>query len=128
MTTEGIVGFYARPAAMTSGGEYAALLDALPNDVGALARIAQGLALHECVASAYGVTIRSIAGARAILAGSSGCRITSSRMPVRPLTAARPPEKRLVGVCQHFMGTEPSRSDLSTARPGEHRSGSSGVL
>lgn len=42
---------------MTSAGEYAVMLDKLPSDVGALARIVQGLALHEHMASAYGVDI-----------------------------------------------------------------------
>jgi hypothetical protein len=44
-----------RSLAMTSGGENAAMLERLPNDIGGLACIVQGLALHEYVASACGV-------------------------------------------------------------------------
>lgn len=49
-TQQQILNFYARPTAMTSANEYAALFDGLPNDVGELTRIIQGLVLYEYVA------------------------------------------------------------------------------
>ena len=42
---------------MTSSGAHAGMFGELPRDAVALARIVQGLALHEYMASAYGVTI-----------------------------------------------------------------------
>lgn len=53
-----ILDFYSRPTAMTSGGKHAAWFDELPNDVGELTRIIQGIGLYEYVASGfYGFTI-----------------------------------------------------------------------
>jgi hypothetical protein len=45
-----ILDFYSRPAAMTSAGEFASMLDTLPNDVAALVRIVQGLGVYDVVA------------------------------------------------------------------------------
>jgi len=49
--------FYSHAGAMTTAARYAARLSALPADIAGLARIAQGLAIHEYMASAYGITI-----------------------------------------------------------------------
>ena len=63
----------------------------------------QGLILHEYVASAYGVIIpeqrKSESHIRRV-AQMLDCVLAGDP---RPLTAARPPENRLVGVCHHFM-------------------------
>ena len=57
-TREHILDFYSRPGLMKSPGRHADLFDSLPNDVGALVGIVQGLALHEFVApSFYGVAV-----------------------------------------------------------------------
>jgi hypothetical protein len=95
--------FYKRPGAMTAGGEYAALLAELPNDVGVLARIVQGLALHEFRASAYGVTVPAERRSESHIRRVEQMLKRLLAIDPRPLTAARPPEKRLVGVCRHFM-------------------------
>lgn len=49
--------FYAHPATMTVGGGYAPMFDGLPHDVASLARIVQGLLLHEHAAPAYDVAL-----------------------------------------------------------------------
>jgi Transglutaminase-like superfamily len=98
-----MLGFYMRPAAMTSGGEYAAMLAALPNDIGALVRIVQGLALHEYMASAYGVTIPEQRRSESHIRRIDRMLDRLLAEDARPLTVARPPQKRLVGVCHHFM-------------------------
>src|SRR5713101_6502243 len=49
--------FYRRPAAMTSGGTHVRMLDAVPRDLAGMARVVQGLLLHEHWAPAYGVTL-----------------------------------------------------------------------
>ena len=57
-TQQHILDFHARPTAMTSGDKHAARFDELPNDVGELTRIIQGLVLYEYVAfDFYGFTI-----------------------------------------------------------------------
>ena len=96
--------FYARQGAMTSAGEYAAMLDTLPHDVTALAHIVQGLALHEFVAgSLYGVTIPEERKSESHIRRLNQMLQRLLSIDAHPLTVARPPEKRLVGVCHHFM-------------------------
>jgi hypothetical protein len=46
-TAERLLDFYRRLGPMTDPGRYASLFDPLPHDVGELARIVQGLAIHE---------------------------------------------------------------------------------
>jgi len=46
-TQQHILDFYMGPAVMTSGGAYAPMFDGLPCDLAALARVVQGLLLHE---------------------------------------------------------------------------------
>lgn len=96
--------FYARPTALTSAGEYAAMLDNLPNDVAALAHIVQGLALHEYVAfSFYGFTVPEARRSESHIRPLNQMLQRLFAIDAQPLTVARPPEKRLVGVCHHFM-------------------------
>ncbi|MBL6653293.1 MAG: transglutaminase domain-containing protein, partial [Reyranella sp.] len=45
------------PAAMSDAGAKGALLDGLPRDVGGLAKVVQGVLIHEHVAPAYGVAL-----------------------------------------------------------------------
>src|SRR5207249_10554692 len=96
--------FYTRPAAMTSAGAHAALFDELPRDVAALARIVQGLALHEFVASSlYGVRIPDERKSESHIRPLEKMLDRLLAIDARPLSVARPPDKRLVGVCHHFM-------------------------
>ena len=97
-----ILDFYTQPAVMTSAGGHASMFDELPRDVASLARVVQGLLLHEHAAPAYGVTL------------SNERRSESHIRPVermldrvltyndQPLSVARPLDARLVGVCRHF--------------------------
>ncbi|AUX42768.1 hypothetical protein SOCE26_042020 [Sorangium cellulosum] len=102
MTTQQILDFYRRPAAMTSAGEHARALEDLPRDVAALARIVQGVLLHQHWASKYGVTLSDER------LGESHIRPTGQMLDRlfthdhQPLSAARPPGARLVGICRHF--------------------------
>jgi hypothetical protein len=102
-TQQHIADFYVHPAAMTSGGEHAAMFDRLPSDVGALARVVQGLALHEYVASAYGVAVPERRKSESHIRRMERMLDRLLAEDARPLTVARPAEKRLVGVCHHFM-------------------------
>ena len=103
MTRRQILDFYARPGVMTSGDAHASLLDELPRDVAALARIVQGLALHEYVASSlYGVTIPDKRKSETHIRPVEKMLDRLLAIDPRPLSVARPPEKRLAGVCHHF--------------------------
>jgi Transglutaminase-like superfamily len=101
---ENILDFYSVPAAMTAGGKYAAILEKLPDDVGELCRIVQGLTIHEFVAQPfYGVDIPEERKAESHIRPVEQMLDSLFAIDARPLTEARPPEKRLVGVCHHFV-------------------------
>ena len=102
-TQQQILDFYSRPAGMTSAGEFVSMFNALPNDVGALVRIVQGLTLHEYAASAYGVAILERRKRESHIRRIDQLLDRLLAEDARPLTTARPPEKRVVGVCHHFM-------------------------
>jgi hypothetical protein len=94
--------FYTTQSSFTDLGAYAYLVDGLPDDIAGLCRIVQGLVIHYRGAGLFGHTIppdrlgeidtRHIAKMLA--------RIVA--LDDRPLTEARPPEKRLVGCCRDF--------------------------
>ena len=94
--------FFRRPGAMTTAGRYAARLDALPRDVAALPRIAQGLAIHEFMVSAYGVTVPEERKEESHIRALDRMLDRILAEDVRPLTEAREPRERLVGACNHF--------------------------
>jgi hypothetical protein len=105
MTTHGqILDFYARPAGMTSAGKHATLLEGLPNDLGALVQIVQGLTIHEFVASSfYGIAVPNERKSESHIRPVEQMLDRILAIDERPLTVARPPEQRLLGVCRHFM-------------------------
>jgi hypothetical protein len=90
------------PIDMSDAGAKAALLDGLPRDVGGLAKVVQGLLIHEHVAPAYGVTLSAEQHAQAHMRGVEKMLDSIARQDSRPLPQARPPAERVVGVCRHF--------------------------
>jgi hypothetical protein len=93
---------YARPAAMTSLGRHASLVEDLPDDPGAFAAVLQGLVIHEHLAGGYGVTL-SDPDRRTVHLRPAGDLLAEivARDP-RPLDVERPPAARLPGNCRHF--------------------------
>ena len=100
---ESATDFYLQPAAMTGGGSHAELLERLPDDVGALVQVVQGLSLHEYAASAYDVTLSPERRSESHIRQFDRMLDRVLAADSRPLTSARPPARRLVGVCHHFM-------------------------
>jgi hypothetical protein len=98
-----LLDFYERPGAMTSAGRFSSLMDQLPSDVPALARVVQGLALHEFASDWYGVSIPEERRSESHIRSAERMLERILTLDGRPLMVARPPEKRLVGVCHHFM-------------------------
>lgn len=99
-----IVEFYSCPSAMTSAEKYKDFFDELPNDVGERVRIIQGLGLYEHVASEfYGVEISAERRNESHFRSVEQMLERLLELDDKPLTVSRPPEKRLVGVCHHFM-------------------------
>jgi hypothetical protein len=101
-TTQAILDYYTEPGPMTSAGAYASRLEGLPRDVAGLARVAQGVLIHEHITGPYGVTLteedRSSVHIRPVE------RILEQVLARdgRPLAAAREPVARLPGNCRHF--------------------------
>ena len=100
---DSVLDFYSQPAAMTAGGRHAPLLQSLPDDVAALVRIVQGLALHEFTASMlHGVDVPQERRGESHIRPVSRMLDRILALDGRPLQQARPPGLRLVGVCHHF--------------------------
>ncbi len=99
-----LLDFYAQPGPMTSAGRYASMLAELPHDVADLVGIVQGLAIHEYVASDfYGFRIPDERRGESHIRSVEHMLERVLALDGRPLTVRRPPEKRLIGVCHHFM-------------------------
>ncbi len=99
---EQLLAYYRQPATMTSVGRHAALLEALPGDVGELAAVAQGLLIHEHIAPNYGVTLSDERRASVHVRPVDRLLDLIVAEDDAPLSTARPPERRLPGNCRHF--------------------------
>lgn len=87
---------------MSDAGTQAALLDGLPQDVGRLAEIVQGVLIHEHIAPAYGVALSADQHKQAHMRSVEKMLACIRRQDSRPLSQARLPAERVVGVCRHF--------------------------
>jgi hypothetical protein len=90
------------PVAMSDAGTRTTLLDGLPRDVAGLAKVVQGVLIHEHIAPAYGVTLSAEQHAQAHMRGVEAMLDCIVRQDGRPLSQARSPGERVVGVCRHF--------------------------
>jgi Transglutaminase-like superfamily len=102
MTTQQILDFYTHPAEMTSSGGHAPRFDELPPDVAALARVVQGLLLHEHWAPAYGVALSDERRSESHIRPTKRMLDHLLAHDSQPLSVGRPVDARLVGVCRHF--------------------------
>jgi len=93
---------FAQPAKMTSAGEHVPLFDGLPREVAGLARVAQGLLIHEHIAPAYGVDLTDERRASVHLRPVERILERLIAEDGRPLTTARSAEARLAGNCRQF--------------------------
>lgn len=76
--------------------------DGLPKDPAALAGIVQGLLMHEHIAPAYGLKLGDAKHAEAHVRPVEEIVRQIVAHDPRPLTTARAPGERQVGVCRHF--------------------------
>jgi hypothetical protein len=97
-----VLDYYAQPAAMTDAGKHGRALAELPSDVGKLAEIIQGLAVHQYMGDAYGFKVPEQRKAESHIRAAEKILDRILALDHRPLSAARPVEKRVVGVCHHF--------------------------
>jgi hypothetical protein len=93
---------YIKPIAMSDPGRHAGLFDGLPRDPGALAKIVQGLLIHQHVASAYGVKLSNDQQAQSHIRAVEKILDDLVARDNRPLSILRAASQRQVGVCRHF--------------------------
>jgi uncharacterized protein YndB with AHSA1/START domain len=77
-------------------------LSSLPNDIASLARVVQGIEIHQFMAHRYGVTVPESRVGEAHLRRLRPMLDRILELDPSPLTTTRPPGKRLVGICYHF--------------------------
>ena len=108
--------YYSRPIAMSDPGRHAALFDGLPRDAGALAKIVQGLLVHQHIAPAYGVTLTRNQQAQLHVRAVEKILDGIVMRDGRPLSALRAINERQVGVCRHFTAASLMLTSTNSAR------------
>lgn len=104
VTPKRVLDYYASHTPFSTPGRHAALFDALPYDPAGIARTVQGLLIYEHVAEPfYGCPIPKTRRAESHIRLMEKILDALLALDSRPLVAARPPEKRLIGICHHFM-------------------------
>ena len=91
-----------RPEAMTDAGARAYQFGGLPGEVGGLARVLQGLLIHEHMPDFYGVTLSSRQREEPHVRGASEILERIAAHDPRPLAEPRPPGERFAGCCRHY--------------------------
>jgi len=94
--------FYLKPGIMTTPGRCQPLFADLPRGVAALAKLAQGLVIHEFLTEQYGVTLTDERRATVHTRTVTDMLELMMAEDSRPLTVAREPACRLTGDCRHF--------------------------
>ena len=94
--------FYASHSEYSEPGGYAELLQRLPDEVGALCEVIQGLLIHVFHAAKYGVEIAPERMQEMHLYGMEEMLERVFELDPAPLTVARAPERRLVANCRDY--------------------------
>ena len=111
--------FYAVPGVMTDLTRFPSeLFEDLPDDPVGLARVVQGLLVHEEWAAAYGLDLPDDRRQEVRTRPAWAMVEAVLALDPRPLVEARPPERRMVGNCRHFatLGTALLRRAAMPAR------------
>jgi hypothetical protein len=99
MTDGHILDFYREPVDLSSIGAHASKVANLPRDPAGLARVVQGLLIHEHMGDMYGVKFTAEQHAQAHVRPVAAML---GAIDSRPLTEARAPGERFVCVCRSF--------------------------
>ncbi|MBN2238206.1 MAG: transglutaminase domain-containing protein [Dehalococcoidales bacterium] len=95
--------YYAAHSPITDPGEYGYLFDDLPDDIPQLAGIVRGLILHYGWTELYGVKFSPKRFTRDAFSRTISQQLRRIiELSDTPLTEARPPEKRMLGLCRDF--------------------------
>ena len=103
-TRQRVLEYYVNHSSLSTPGHHAVLLDAVPADPAGIARTVQGLLIYEHVADHfYGCRIPEARRAESHIRPLEKIIDSVLALDRRSLAIPRPPEKRLVGICHHFM-------------------------
>lgn len=95
--------YYATHGMMSDPGRHAPLVEALPDDVGAIAIALQGLCIYDVVAEPfYGFAVPAERADEIHLRSVVDMLDRILALDPRPLSQARPVDKRLVSRCHHY--------------------------
>ena len=93
---------WVEPGVMTAAGRYAGSLKDLPVDAAGIARVVQGLLIHEFWTGAYGVTLAEPERDRVNLRRVEQVLEAVTEIDDRPLGVAREPRQRVATNCRGF--------------------------
>jgi transglutaminase superfamily protein len=97
-----MLSFYTQPGVLTDAGKHAPLFDGLPGDAAGVARVVQGLMIHEFLVGAYGVTLAEEDRDRVNLRRVEQVLDAIVSRDDRPLDAPREPADRIATNCRGF--------------------------
>lgn len=96
------LGPFRSPVALSDAGIWALQFAALPDDVAGLAKVLQGLLIHEHMPEVYGVTLSDRQRGEPHVRGAADVLERIAVHDPRPLYQARSPAERFAGCCRHY--------------------------
>ncbi len=95
--------YYATHSMMSDPGRHAPLVEALPDDVGTIATVLQGLCIYDVVAEPfYGFAVPAERAGEIHLRSVADMLDRIVALDPSPLSQARPVDRRLVSRCHHY--------------------------
>ncbi len=102
MTREEMLAFYAAPGIFTGVDGFENEVAAVSSDVVSIVEFVQGLLIHEALGAVYGITLPPERTAEKQIHAADLMLTQAKRLDAGALGQARPPAKRVIGVCRHF--------------------------
>jgi excinuclease ABC subunit A len=96
------ISYYRDHSPITDPGQYAYLYDGLPDDLRALVNVIQGQMIHRNAVKGYGVTLTRGSRSEQHLRTMRQRLARIAELSPDPLTIAREPRERSVGMCRDF--------------------------
>lgn len=97
-----MLAYYTSPGIFTGIQGFESQIDTIPNDVAAIAGTVQGLLIHEALAPLYQVALPGDRVSEKQLHSAVAMLSCAARLDGLPVSEARVPSHRVVGVCRHF--------------------------
>jgi hypothetical protein len=94
--------YFASPGPLTNLGAHAPRVRDLPETLGDLCRVVQGLIVHPFLAGLYGLNPTTLNRDDLEIRAADQMVDRILALDPRPIAEARPPERRFVGNCRHF--------------------------